>query len=66
MPKDPNKDMMNSMGSMGGMSGMGMGMGGFMPGFGMGGMGMMMNGTPGNAAVAKSAARPTPPLGEYS
>lgn len=58
--EDPNKDMMNSMGSMGGMSGMGMGMGGFMPGFGMGGMGMMMNGTPGNAAVAKSAARPTP------
>ena len=62
MPKDPNKDMMNSMGSMGGMSGMGMGMGGFMPGFGMG---MMMNGTPGNAAVAKSAARPAPPLGEH-
>ena len=54
--EDTNKDMMTSMGgSMGGMSGMGMGMGGFMPGFGMG---MMMNGNAGNAAVAKSAARP--------
>ena len=54
--EDTKKDMMTSMGgSMGGMSGMGMGMGGFMPGFGMG---MMMNGNAGNAAVAKSAARP--------
>jgi len=54
--EDTNKDRMTSMGgSMGGMSSMGMGMGGFMPGFGMG---MMMNGNAGNAAVAKSAARP--------
>ncbi len=50
--EDVNKDMMTSMGSMGMSS---MGMAGFMPGFGMG---MVMNGNAGNAAVAKSAARP--------
>ena len=56
--EDPNKEvpmpmMGGSMGTVGSMGSMGMGMG-FMPGF------MQMNG---NAAVAKSAARPSPLLG---
>ena len=53
--QDPKKNMMSAMG-MGGMGMMGL------PGMGMmGGMGGMPSFPNGNAAVAKSAARPPPP-----
>lgn len=60
--QDPKKNMMNALGSMGGMGMMGLqGLGGMMGGM-MGGMGGMPGFPNGNAAVAKSAARP-PTLG---